>query len=112
MTDTPNHVWIGLRGVNSHKADIGDVQYTRTDLIQPRIDAAVREALERAAKDCDDEADKCDDAVKWGGAKKYIEKCKAASYAIRNRAAAIRVLAASLPAPTPVDKNGVQHDPS
>lgn len=31
-----------------------------------------------------DEADKCDDAVKWGGARKYIANCKAAAYALRN----------------------------
>lgn len=49
-------------------------------------------ALEEAAKACDDEADKCDDAVKWGGAKRYVQDCKAAAYAMRNRAAAIRAM--------------------
>lgn len=49
-------------------------------------------ALEDAALACDDEADKCDDAVKWGGHPKYIANCKAAAYAIRERAAAIRAM--------------------
>lgn len=48
--------------------------------------------VELCAKCCDDEADKCDDAVKWGGAPKYIANCKAAAYAMRDRAAAIRYL--------------------
>lgn len=54
---------------------------------------ARRDAFEEAAKVCDDEADKCDDAVKWGGHPKYIANCKAAAYAMRDRAAAIRDLA-------------------
>ena len=52
---------------------------------------AIRDkALEDAAMCCEAEADKCDDAVKWGGAPKYIANCKAASYAMRDRAYAIR----------------------
>ena len=50
------------------------------------------DALEDAAKCCDDEADKCDDAVKWVGDRKYIANCKAAAYAVRDRAAAIRAM--------------------
>lgn len=55
-------------------------------------DVARTEALEEAAQGCDVEADSYDEAVKWGGSKKYIADCKAASYAIRDRAAAIRAL--------------------
>lgn len=49
-------------------------------------------ALDDAAQCCEAEADKCDDAVKWGGAPKYIANCKAAAYAMRDRAYAIRVM--------------------
>ena len=55
-------------------------------------DVARAEALEDAAQCCADEADRCDDAVKWGGSRRYISDCKAAAYAMRNRAAAIRAL--------------------
>lgn len=61
-------------------------------VVQER-DVARRAALEEAAKCCDDEADKCDDAVKWGGSKRYLQDCRAAAYAMRDRAAAIRALA-------------------
>lgn len=62
---------------------------------------ARREAFEEAAKCCDDEADLCDDAIRWGEGKRYVADCKAASYAIckaasyaiRDRAAAIRLMA-------------------
>lgn len=60
-----------------------------------RLDRARDDGLEEAARCCDDEADKCDDAVKWGGGPKYIAACKGASFAIRNRAHAIRALKAS-----------------
>lgn len=60
-----------------------------------RLDRARDDGLEEAARCCDDEADKCDDAVKWGGGPKYIAACKGASFAIRNRAHAIRALKSS-----------------
>ena len=54
---------------------------------------AIRDrALEEAAQCCDDEADRCDDAVKWGGHRRYIQNLKAAAYAMRDRAAAIRAM--------------------
>lgn len=54
---------------------------------------AIRDrALEDAAQCCDAEADRCDDAVKWGGQRRYIQDCKAAAYAMRDRAAAIRAM--------------------
>ena len=54
---------------------------------------AIRDkALEDAAQCCEAEADKCDDAVKWGGAPKYIANCKAAAYAMRDRAYTIRAM--------------------
>lgn len=49
-------------------------------------------ALDDAAQCCDDEADRCDDAVKWGRRRRYIQNCKAAAYAMRDRAAAIRAM--------------------
>ncbi len=55
-------------------------------------DAARAEALEEAAQCCSTEADRCDDAVKWGGSRRYISDCKAAAYAMRDRASAIRAL--------------------
>ena len=45
---------------------------------------------EQAARGCEVEADKCDDAAKWGGSKRYVQDCKAAAYALRDRAFAIR----------------------
>jgi len=54
---------------------------------------AVRDrALDDAAQCCADEADRCDDAVKWGGHRRYIQDCKAAAYAMRDRAYAIRAM--------------------
>lgn len=49
-----------------------------------------RRALEDAAVACEVEADKCDDAAKWGESRQYVADCKAASYAMRDRAYAIR----------------------
>ena len=64
--------------------------------VSPRLTAgaqAIRDkALDDAAQCCEAEADKCDDAVKWGGAPKYIAKCKAAAYAMRDRAYTIRLM--------------------
>ena len=69
------------------KENLASAWNTRSDT------AARKAAFEEAAKCCEDEADKCDDAAKWGGAPKYIANCKAAAYAMRDRAAAIRALA-------------------
>ena len=52
--------------------------------------AAVLAERERCARIYEAEADKCDDAAKWGGSKQYISDCKAAAYAMRDRAFAIR----------------------
>ena len=65
----------------------------QTDLLSESERQAIRDkALEDAAQCCEAEADKCDDAVKWGGAPKYIANCKAAAYAMRDRAYAIRAM--------------------
>jgi len=56
------------------------------------IASAQRRAYERAAECCEAEADKCDDAVKWNGPGRYARDCKAAAYAMRDRAAAIRAM--------------------
>lgn len=54
---------------------------------------AIRAALEAAADACVVEADKCDDAIKWSRSARYKQDCKAASYAMRDRASAIRAIA-------------------
>lgn len=51
---------------------------------------AVEAETERCAAMLDTEADKCDNAARWGGSKRYVTDCKAAAYALRDRAAAIR----------------------
>lgn len=59
-----------------------------------RRDAARSEALEEAAAVCEAEADLCDDAAKWSSQRRrYAQDCKAAAYAMRDRAKAIRALA-------------------
>ena len=66
---------------------------TQRDLVTADERQSIRDkALEDAAMCCEAEADKCDDAVKWGGAPKYIANCKAAAYAMRDRAYAIRAM--------------------
>lgn len=76
------------------EADIAEITRLREQLAEAerQRDAARTEALEDAAQCCDTEADRCDDAAKWGGSRRYISDCKAAAYAMRNRAAAIRAL--------------------
>ncbi len=54
--------------------------------------AARDKALEDAAQCCEREADRCDDAAIWGGSRTYVNNCKAAAYAMRDRANAIRAL--------------------
>ncbi len=53
-----------------------------------------------AAQWCADEADRCEDAAKWGGHRKYVQDCKAAAFALRNAAAKIGAIPVT---PTPVD---------
>ena len=60
--------------------------------LRQQLAAAEAAALERAATWCTDEADACDDAAKWGGAKRYVDNCKAASFALRNASSKIRSL--------------------
>jgi hypothetical protein len=55
------------------------------------LTGAREDALREAAAWCADEADKCEDAAKWGGAKAYLANCKAAAFALRN--ANFRILA-------------------
>lgn len=65
----------------------------QTDLLSATERQVIRDkALDDAAQCCEAEADKCDDAVKWGGAPKYIANCKAAAYAMRDRAYTIRAM--------------------
>lgn len=72
------------------REELTGAEYIRKDVSDAQTKAAVEAEREACAEICDVEADKCDDAVKWGGSKRYVQDCKAASYAIRDRAAAIR----------------------
>jgi len=60
QTDTPARAYIGIRGVNLHKADLRDVEYVRRDpaviAALPETQAMVADALERAAAKCDEHA--------------------------------------------------------
>ena len=64
----------------------------RADTAEAKLATARNDALEDAAKACDDEVDRVEDAIKWGGAKPYIKRCEAAAYAMRDRSAAIRAM--------------------
>ena len=64
----------------------------RAEAAEAKLATARNDALEDAAKACDDEVDRVEDAIKWGGAKPYIKRCEAAAYAMRDRSAAIRAL--------------------
>jgi len=59
---------------------------------------------EAAAQWCADEADRCEDAAKWGGHRKYVQDCKAAAYALRNAWSKILAL------PVPVDASAPAAD--
>ena len=64
----------------------------RAEAAEAKLATARNDALEDAAKACDDEVDRVEDAIKWGGAKPYIKRCEAAAYAMRDRSAAIRAM--------------------
>lgn len=66
--------------------------------------AARDKALEDAAQCCEREADRCDDAAIWGGSRTYVNNCKAAAYAMRDRANAIRALGNAAAAALAVEK--------
>ena len=66
-----------------------EITRLRTELAEAEA-RGYRRALEDAAVACEVEADKCDDAAKWGESRQYVADCKAASYAMRDRAYAIR----------------------
>lgn len=75
----------------------GRVIYQSNRALRAALDAAeaekaraVEAETERCAAMLDTEADKCDNAARWGGSKRYVTDCKAAAYALRDRAAAIR----------------------
>lgn len=52
---------------------------------------------EAAARWCADEADRCEDAAKWGGHRKYVQDCKAAAFALRNAASKIGAISLAPP---------------
>jgi len=57
---------------------------TDTDAIRAAEDRGIAIGLRAAAAWASDEANKCDDAAKWGGHRTYVANCKAAAYALRN----------------------------
>ena len=54
------------------------------DAIRAAEDRGIAIGLRAAAAWASDEANKCDDAAKWGGHRTYVANCKAAAYALRN----------------------------
>lgn len=62
------------------------------EALQAQLAEARDKALEDAAQCCEREADRCDDAAIWGGSRTYVNNCKAAAYAMRDRANAIRAM--------------------
>ena len=62
------------------------------EALRAQLAEARDKALEDAAQCCEREADRCDDAAIRGGSRTYVNNCKAAAYAMRDRANAIRAL--------------------
>ena len=62
------------------------------EALRAQLAAARDKALEDAAQCCEREADRCDDAAIWGGSRTHVNNCKAAAYAMRDRANAIRAM--------------------
>jgi len=60
------------------------IDKTDTDAIRAAEDRGIAIGLRAAAAWASDEANKCDDAAKWGGHRTYVANCKAAAYALRN----------------------------
>ena len=98
MTDdlVKSHIdW--LRGDHEHCnpfiADRIEALTAERDALKTAQIDAIRAALESAAKCCDDEADRCDSAIKWkGGSARYNQDCIPAAYAMRDRSSAIRAI--------------------
>ena len=81
------------RAGHNHKLRVrAQAAESRAEAAEAKLAAARNDALEDAAKACDDEVDRVEDAIKWGGAKPYIKRCEAAAYAMRDRSAAIRAM--------------------
>lgn len=53
-------------------------------IVREAEDRGIAMGLRAAAAWASDEANKCDDAAKWGGHRTYVANCKAAAYALRN----------------------------
>ena len=66
--------------------------------LDAHYDVGYAQGVRDAAGWCSDEADRCDDAAKWGGSRRYTADCKAASYALRNASAKILALLPAAPA--------------
>ena len=103
MSEAPKKLWVEWPKANHldvaydeppvSEHDMAQSAYTRSDLCITRAeaDAMVAAERERAAKWCEGEADKCEDARKWSDLRtQYAKDCKAAAFALRNAAWAIR----------------------
>lgn len=78
-----------LRVIAKHRSNIEGTRAaipsaTDTDAIRAAEDRGIAIGLRAAAAWASDEANKCDDAAKWGGHRTYVANCKAAAYALRN----------------------------
>ena len=75
-----------------HTPQAGEFEYILATEHERLLSEARNKALEDAAQCCEREADRCDDAAIWGGSRTYVNNCKAAAYAMRDRANAIRAM--------------------
>lgn len=77
---------------DSDHANCADRLIASVQRMKAQLAEARDKALEDAAQCCEREADRCDDAAIWGGSRTYVNNCKAAAYAMRDRANAIRAM--------------------
>ena len=89
--ETAGH-WTINSAVDALCRAISAIGYRMVPVDQPTPEEARRLALEEAALNCEAEADRCDDAARWGGSKAYVARCNAAAYAQRDAAHRIRAL--------------------
>lgn len=84
----------------AHFADaIAAIPAAHAPTLAAALATARADALREAAKWCSDEAERCDDASRWGGSRKYVSDCKAAAYALHNARHKIEALIPQEPKP-------------
>jgi hypothetical protein len=71
-------------GANILNRNAVRMQQVKRHASERALATARADALREAAKWCNDEAERCDDASRWGGSRKYVADCKAAAYALHN----------------------------